>query len=533
MTDRLDLGSYVYDEGYFLLRAPVDSPPSQAAGISAPLSSWESALIKGLTYTPEPNDTGVYQHVFSYRHSRPTIKEAALRLLATAQHKVFLASFRIGDTDLLKALYEAADRLRGGVYVISALDENSLRKGLQTEDAEAPDADDLRAQNKRFEDMTSRGIAVRGHENFHAKFLIVDDREALVASANLETSALTGTQHRAATGENGFVVSDPAEVIRLARYFTRLWHACTYEMPPGQDHTVQQRPASPSPCRVPQAGGPPSVIWTYPGELGILPTVHDVIGRARRNLLLATYSLNRLTEEPDLLLARLEAAIRAHRLTVWLLLRARNNHAPTRRDAKALAALGVRIYGDSLTHVKAAIADERYGALFSANFDAEHGLNSGAEAGVLLDDHPALDEAVRYLRHVMAHADLTFAPNPTQREMDKRLAAGWRTAWPFEPDIPVTCSDDEWQRLGTAVRRGPVLYTHTRNDELRLHAGDRQWLLAKPGTGGTRKLNAVDRAAHGDSSQLLESWLTARTQRLADAPTRRGFCPAVLLRAPT
>jgi phosphatidylserine/phosphatidylglycerophosphate/cardiolipin synthase-like enzyme len=516
MTDRVDLGSYIYDEGYFLLRTPT--------GDRGPI------LADSLIYTPSAGGSGAYRHVFSYRGSQPTIKEAALYLLATAQRKVFLASFRIGDTDLLKALYDAADRLGGGVYVISALDEKSLRKGLQTEDADAPGADDLRAQNKRFEDMTSRGISARGHENFHAKFLIVDDREALVSSANLETSALTGTQQRAATGENGFVVSDRTEVIRLARYFTRLWHACTYEMPPGQDHTVQQRPASPSPCRVPTAGHPPSVIWTYPGEPGILRTIHDVIGRARRDLLLATYSLNGITDEPDLLLGPLEAAIRAHRLRVSLLVRARNNHPSTRRDATTLAGLGVRIYGDSLTHVKAAIADERYGALFSANFDAEHGLNSGAETGVLLNDHPALHEAVRYLGHAMSHADLVFTPNPTQREMDNRLAANWRTPWPFDPEIPVTCSDAEWQRFDTLARSGSVLYSQTRNDEVHLHAGDRHWRLTGPGARGAHKLHDASRATHTDSAQLLESWLTTRTQRPPDAPTRRGFCPAMLLR---
>jgi phosphatidylserine/phosphatidylglycerophosphate/cardiolipin synthase-like enzyme len=356
MTNRLDLGAYRYDEGYFLLRDNGGADP----------------------YFPEIIRNGQYRHVFSYRGSRPTIKEAALGLLSAARHKVFVASFRIGDTDLLKALYDASDRLRGGVYVISALDERSLRKGLQIEDADTPGADDIRAQNKRFEDMTSRGISVRGHENFHAKFLIVDDRIALVSSANLETSALTDTESRGATGENGFIVSDKNEVFRLARYFTRLWHECTYEMPPGENHTVQERTASASPCRVPMAdlSHSPSVIWTHRGELGILNAIHDIIGRARRTLLLASYSLNGLTEHPELLLTPIERAIRAHHIQVSLLVRARNNHPQTRHGATALAKLGVHLHADSLTHAKAAIADERHGALFSANFDADHGLLS-------------------------------------------------------------------------------------------------------------------------------------------------------------
>lgn len=508
MTDRLDLGAYQYDEGYFLLRETGSTTP----------------------YIPKTADTGQYRHVFSYRASRPAIKEAALELLAAARHKVFVASFRIGDTDLLKALYDAVDRLHGGVYVISALDERSLRKGLQTEDADAPGADDIRAQNKRFEDMTSRGISVRGHENFHAKFLIVDDRVALVSSANLETSALTDTENRGATGENGFVVSDRNEVLRLARYFTRLWHDCTYEMPPGQDHTVQDRTASPSPCQVPVAetGLSPRVIWTYDGELGIRDTIHDIIDRARHTLLLASFSLNGVVEHPELLLAPLERAILAHRLQVSLLVRARNNHPSTRHGASALAALGVHIHADSLTHAKAAISDERHGALFSANFDADHGLLSGAEVGVRIDDDQALNDAVHHLRHAITHANLTFAPNPTQRDMDTRLGASWRTAWPFDPETPVLAADTVWRQFSVAAKTGPVLYSITRSQGLLLHAGDSEWALTKPDADGARSLKHVGKSSHQNTKHLLESWLSTRPQQIPQG--RRGFCSTVVLR---
>lgn len=508
MTNHLDLGAYQYEEGYFLLGERRNVTP----------------------YASQSRAVGSYRHVFSYRGSQPVIKEAALGLLSAARHKVFVASFRIGDTDLLKALYEAAERLRGGVYVISALDEQSLRKGLQTEDADAPGADDIRAQNKRFEDMTSRGITVRGHENFHAKFLIVDDQVALVSSANLETSALADTKSRNATGENGFVVSDRTEVLRLARYFTRLWHDCTYEMPPGQDHTVQDRTASPSPCRAPVAdvARAPSVIWTYGSERGILNNIHDIIGRARRTLLLASFSLNGLIEHPELLLAPLERALRKYPVQVSLLLRARNNHTPTRMGATALAELGVNIVADSLTHAKAAIADQSYGALFSANFDAEHGLFSGAEVGVRLDTGPALAEAVRHLRHAMSYADLTFAPHPTQRDMDAALGARWRTRWPFESEIAVAASPAVWQRFVIAAQSGPVLYSVARGQEINLHAGDSRWKLTRADAAGTRTLDRSAESAHTNTKQLLQTWLSARQQAHQPCEDQRGFCSAVV-----
>jgi phosphatidylserine/phosphatidylglycerophosphate/cardiolipin synthase-like enzyme len=508
MTDRLDLGSYRHEEGYFLLRPDHEDVP----------------------YTAGADDGDRYRHVFTYRGSRPAIKEAALELIASARHKVFVASFRIGDTDLLEALYAAADRLRGGVYVISALDQASLHRALSTEDDEVPGADDVRVQNKKFEDMTVRGITVRGHASFHAKFLVVDDRVALVSSANLETPALADRPTRGATGENGFVLSDVDEVLRLSRFFTRLWHGCTYHMPTGRDHTVQEREATPVPCRVPVAGlgHDPAVVWTHDEEHGILETVHHVIAHARRSLLLASFSLNGLTDYPELLLDPLDRAARTHRPRVELLVRARNNHTQTRRGAAALAELGVVVHADSLTHAKATIADDEYGALFSANFDADHGLTSGAEVGVRLRAGPSLREATRHLRHAVAHADLTFAPNPTQRELDQRLGAWWRTAWPFEPIVTVTAPDRVWHRFAAAAATGPVLYTDDRAGGLGLLCGDSTWPLSRQDDLGARTLAHAGPSGHPNTATVLDAWLQTRGRdRL---PGRRGLCPAVFNR---
>jgi len=118
-----------------------------------------------------------------------------------------------------------------------------LRRGLaETEPDDSPGAADKRAHHKRFEDMTRRGIAVRGHEDFHAKFIVTDDRLALVCRANLETRAFD------TTGENGAVVTELAYTDRLGQFFARLWSSCTFQMAPGDAYSVQSRKPSPSPC---------------------------------------------------------------------------------------------------------------------------------------------------------------------------------------------------------------------------------------------------------------------------------------------
>lgn len=519
MTDVLDLGAVNHPDGFFLI-----------AGSSGPRPGFEGADI----------GTGPdYRHVFTRKGSDTTIKETALDLIHSARQKVFVASYLLGEQDLLGALFDAAGRLRGGVYVISELSERTMRQQL-AELEEETDADAaVRAHKKNFAELTSRGVAVRGRPDCHAKFLIVDDRAALVSSANLDTRGLNET------GENGVMVTNPAEVDRVARFFTRLWDSCSYEMPAGSaEYSVRERPPAPSRCRVPvpDVTPAPGVIWTDGKEERlILAHLHDIIGLARRKLVLATFSLNGLVSRRELLIEPLAAALRDGGVAASLLCRGRNNMAAHRRDAAALADLGVRVYADQLNHAKGVIADDAHGALFSANFDAAHGLLDGVEAGVRLDGQSALTEASRFFRHAMEHADREYARHPTAAQLDASLAARWRVRWPYGKRLRVTATAAHWQRFRADAATGPVLYALDKTaagksrGEIRLFAGAGQWLLSPPRADGTRDLTPADAAgqrASWDAISLLEQWLTAPRrdpyERASDQA--RGFCPAVMER---
>lgn len=499
MADELNLGAIRSPDGFFL---PAGTP-------SAPFT----AAVTG---------NFPYGHRFTYRQSETSLKQAAIDLINGARRRIFLASFRIGDRDLLKALFDAADRLCGGVYVITSWTEAGLRRDLAN--VEDMDGVDKQAQHKRFDELTRRGIALRGHEQCHAKFLVVDDDAALVSSANLETSALADRPERPATGENGVVVTDATEVDRLARFFTRLWYAgCTWAALPGGEYALHHREPEPCPVEVPPPAPGTGVIWTDGDhdERGILATLHDVIGRARRDLLLATFSLAGVRDRPGLLLDPLRAAMNEHDLDVRLLVRSRNNIAAHRADTAALAALGVTVYGDSCTHAKGVIADGRHGALFSANFDAVHGMFGGVEVGTRLDDSPALTEAKRFFEHAMAHADRRFVPAPTQAELDRGLTARWQRRWPYGERLTVQADDATWQRLSTAAASGPVLWEM--NSVLRLYLSDLAAELVPASPGGYRL--TVGPCADSAATRL-EGWYKAPPGR-----TERGCCPAVLVRA--
>jgi phosphatidylserine/phosphatidylglycerophosphate/cardiolipin synthase-like enzyme len=132
--------------------------------------SWEP-------FVPTSEDAGgSFRHVFTYPGSERTIKEAALELVREARSKIFVASFLLGEPELLDVLFAAAGRLCGGVYVVSEPSDRSLRQRLaELEEESDPDAA-AQTHKKNFAELARHGIAVRGRPDCHAKFIVTDDR---------------------------------------------------------------------------------------------------------------------------------------------------------------------------------------------------------------------------------------------------------------------------------------------------------------------------------------------------------------------
>lgn len=499
MKTSIDLGQKRVSGGYFLLR-PKHRP---------------TAFAGALQSVADP-----VRFCFTYQQSRRLIEDELLRLIRNARQKLFITSFRIGDRKVFQALVEAAKRLQGGVYVITALDERSIAEGIEELDEDSTDPKaGIASLKKDFHDMTSAGIYVRGHSSCHAKFAVADDNVALVSSANFETRAFQET------GECGVVVQTPLEVLRLARLFTRLWHSgCDWEMAPGAASLVQQRQPERSPCSVPlPKAGENAVIWTDHKERLILEHLHGIIAGTKRELLLASFSLSGMREHPELLLAPIEKLLKTRKPAVKLFIRGRNNVRGHCEDARLLHELGVSIFADHLNHAKGIISDRTIGALFSANFDANHGLTNGVETGIRLDRSAALDDATSYFEHSINNASLEFECEPTQSVMDERLACRWRTPWSFPAKLRLKCADAAWNQFVEETESGPVLYERLPDSPVTLYAGASSWKLTISDDGSTELAIVSPRKA---ASALLDDWLTSRKY----SGEMRGFCPAVIER---
>lgn len=495
----IDLGARAVPGGFFVARpgAPARTP-----------------------FTPDPAGADdAYRHCFTYAGGGSTIQGELITMIDNAREKVFVATLYLGDAGVREALVRAADRLRGGVYVVAALDNKGLDKAINETD-DSTDVD-KQIEYRNFKEITTRGIYVRGYPGLHAKYVVVDDVVALVSSANLATRAFR------TTGENGVVVTARADVHRLATLFARLWARSTFDLPPNRTESpVKRRDQGRAPQLPAVTGNGP--LWTYAPETTVATAMRAVIDGARSDLVLATYSLlgiaHRLSADkparPELLLDPVRAAV-DRGVDVRLLLRGRNIGDATRREAATFADAGVRIVPDRLNHAKGVIADATRGALFSANFVPHLGLLDGVEVGMRLDGTPALAEASRYFAHAMSEADLDFVRDPTTAKLGGSMYADSFTAWPHPGPLEVAARPGDWSALADSTDF--ALYEAESAQVLTIRCAHRTWRLVRKNDRWS--LESVSRADQ-DSSETLEEWLAPRYK----STIRRGFCAAVLYR---
>jgi phosphatidylserine/phosphatidylglycerophosphate/cardiolipin synthase-like enzyme len=347
-----------------------------------------------------------------------TVHDALVAMIDSASKRVFVCSFLLGGEVVRDALRRAVQRLRGHVYVITALDDRALQRSLAQELDEI-DRDALTRERKSFEALTRHGVYVRGAENCHAKFCIVDDRVALVGSANFDPNGLDLDERGAIPcGELGLILERPERVSPLAALFRHLWKCgCQREAPPlreGYRLNGVSPGKEPAP-KVPEEAD--TVVWTGFKSTAILAGIQSVIASAHHTLLLASYSFTGMREKPTLLLNALADA-RKRGVQVEMLLRDRSRDLP---EIAALLDIGVKVRANRENHAKYTIADGDYGLIFSANFDGVHGLTDGVETGVRL----RRDEAIEVAKW---HAQM-WRETPSQ-------ALCWPTSKAFAQAVP-------------------------------------------------------------------------------------------------
>jgi phosphatidylserine/phosphatidylglycerophosphate/cardiolipin synthase-like enzyme len=363
------------------------------------------------------------------------LRRVYVDLINGGRRKVFLASFLFADAEVAEALARAAERLRGGVYVLTA-----LNRGFRIDlgDAEARDAQsDAARRDQHFTNLNrlaNAGVWLRSGSDFHAKLCVVDDREALVTSANVTREAFDDNP------ENGLHLRSPALARELGRTFARVFlHHAREESPPAAKLNVGGLPASRGAPWLPlRQGEPDRIVATLATEeASIVGAILEMVKGAEREILLTAYSAVGLKDHP------VGAALRdrvARGVKLLAVLPPDNRTADRRNTGRWLFGEGkagqVIVRGLNRTHAKAIVVDRARALLWTGNLDGHHGFADGFEVGVVT----SRSEVVQMLRaHIVELANRAqyvgvFAPTlgdlAAAYARNSGLTGDWRIVLP-------------------------------------------------------------------------------------------------------
>lgn len=358
------------------------------------------------------------------------IRDALIEQIAKAKHKVFFCSFLFADEEIVRALCEAAERLHGGVYILTALEKHLRAEVLDEPDSDV-DANTAKLQERamRHDNHLSRlaraGAWLRSVEDCHAKFCVVDDACAIVTSANATQEAYESNP------EDGLLLLNKHVAHEFGRLFAYVWwNLATLESVPGAKldvHSFELR--APAWRTLSGTEGVRPVTTLRSDEASLRAAAIEIIDRAQEHLAIASYSFIGMENHPigDALARALERKVR-----IDLLVQPRN-HIDAQRISLAwlldLAPGQVKIYGHRRTHTKSIVADGQTVLLWTGNLESRHGWESGIEVGIVVEDAGVASAVSAWTGDVMQRHTHAALNAPSMREL---VAAGHPMALPGE-----------------------------------------------------------------------------------------------------
>jgi len=381
---------------------------------------------------------GFFDHLSTFA-GKSTIRKETLSLLETARRNVFFANFLIQDEQITENLISAAKRLNGHVYVLTTLKDRDFEDVNAGGFDESDEGWNFQEHMVQIEKLTRNGIFVKARSDCHAKFMVVDDKFAIVTSANAASTCYGDTlqkngSKRSANIENGILFTVPSEVARLANFFRAIWRSgYNYYMSPGSKvfesgtHTDDIIPVSCKEPITPAEEG--QVLWTAPADLRILSKLTEMINSAARTVVISSWVIKGI--DGHALVETLEAAAKRD-VNIKIIVRGiyRSDHRQSCYYLKKTLGDSLTILGDYNNHSKAVVVDMTEAMVLTANLDSQHGLDAGIEIA-FLSKKPVFIKAVStFLDRLEECAELEFVCDPTQAQAGERYwARGKPITW--------------------------------------------------------------------------------------------------------
>jgi hypothetical protein len=260
--------------------------------------------------------------------------------------------------------------------------------------------------------LYSNGAHIRAATKAHAKFLIIDDNEALVMSANITTPSLNDNP------ESGVYVLHKESLKSLISLFDIIYQYGTeytkFKSASKNKQFVVSREISLKKDWLNHIDNY-NIKYTWANEnQSLYSEIINLInnGDVNSEIIISTYSVVGLDNIPEFTESIKKYINKGGE--VLLFCRGMNYRSDHLNNCTKLSKIGVKIFGDVYNHSKGIISNKK-GFIFTANIDGNHGLTNGFEIGYYLNDSQR-NCLNCFISWQIENAPFVFKVNPTKNE---------------------------------------------------------------------------------------------------------------------
>ncbi len=338
------------------------------------------------------------------------IKNAIISLIHKAEKSIKLCSFILSDPEIYSELNSVLSERKIAVFLITQLDNSKLSSSFLTE--EEVNENFYQKHLDYISKLYTNGAHIRAATKAHAKFLIIDDDEALVMSANITTPSLNENP------ESGVFVLHKESLKSLISLFDIIYQYGTeytkFKVASKNKQFVVSRDTNLQKDWLKKIADF-NLKFTWGNEcrnlyLEILNLIRN--GDVKGRIIMSTYSVVGLDNIPEFVESIKEYIDKGGEVVLFC--RGMNYRSDHIKNCTKLSQIGVNIYGDLYNHSKGIISNKK-GFIFTANIDGNHGLTNGFEIGYYLNDSQR-DSLNYFINWQIENAPFIFKMDPSRKE---------------------------------------------------------------------------------------------------------------------
>ncbi len=366
-------------------------------------------IFEGGYFTLNDNKTlsslGEYPNLLFTLDGYPQIKNHIIKLIRNAVKVIKLCSFIISDEEIAFELFEKCKNTDVAIFLLTQLDDKKLNFDFLPEEVSSKEG---KEHMSIITKLYGLGAHVRAATSAHAKFIVCDNCDALLMSANITSPSLNTNP------ETGVILENEKGYKELDKLFDVLFQKGTEYI--GFTKTESKQLISSRSTNITKElldmidGSNIKFTWEELNN-SLYTSIVDLIKRANSDIFISTYSVVGLNKIPEFIEELSKAIDRG--LVIKLFCRAMNHRMDHLDSCLQLKELGIEIYGDYFNHSKG-IYSANKGILFTANIDGNHGLVNGFEVGTIIEGNQ-LNDFKNFVEWQIETAPFHFRVNPSKR----------------------------------------------------------------------------------------------------------------------